>query len=192
MSPVSGEEELARLLGASGDEPIERGATALFEAIAGGKLTASVLTCPAGRVAPDEKKLLRVRDGEAVHIRAGTLLCPGRVRVAQVTTLVVNTRVPHCARASLGLTRSGRLMPVPGSTPVGRALRGLGVRREQYEAVITPGCIDTSGARLAVRSTALLRTSDGTPLAWVIERVYAGFLEAFPPPWPRIQSGARH
>jgi hypothetical protein len=184
---VSAEEDLARLLGAAGDEPIEKGATALFETIADGKLTASVLICPAARVAPDEKKLLRVRDGERMHVRAGVLLCPGGVPVAQVTTLVVNDRIPHCARASLGVTRTGRLMPAPGSTPLGRALRGLGIRREQCEAVITPGCIDTSGARLAVRSTALLRTSDGTPLAWVIERIYARFLEAFPPPWPDLQ-----
>jgi len=183
---VSREEELAGLLGAAGDQPIERGATALFEAIAGAKLIASVLTCPAIRVPPDEKKFLCVRDGEAMHFRAGVLLCPGGVPVAQVTTLVVNARIPHCARASLGVTRTGRLMPVPGSTPLGHALRGLGVRREQREAVITPGCTDTSGANLAVRSAALLRTADGTPLAWVIERVYGCFLDAFPPPWPRV------
>ena len=184
---MSGEEELARLLGAAGDEPIEQGATAVFEAITGGELTASVLTRPAARVAPDEKKLLRVRDGEGMHVRAGVLFCPRGVPVAQVTTLVVNARIPYCARASLGVTRTGRLMPAPGSTPLGRALRGLGIRRDQWEAIITPGCIDSVGDRLAVRSTALLRTADGLPLAWVIERIYARFLEAFPPPWPDLQ-----
>jgi hypothetical protein len=187
---VSGEEELARLLCAAGDEPIESGATALFEAIAGGRLTASVLTRPASRAAAREKKLLRVRDGEAMHVRAGVLLRAGGVPVAQVTTLVVNARIPGCARASLGVTASGTLMPVPGRTPLGRALRGLGVRRDQRDAVVTPGCTDAFGARLAVRSTALLRTADGTPLAWVVERIYAGFLEAFPPPWPRVQPAA--
>ena len=184
---MSAEEELARLLRAAGDQPVEKGATALFEAIAGARLTASVLISPVARIDPKEKKLLQVRDGEAMHVRAGMLLSSRGVPVAQVTTLVVNARVPHPARASLGITKSGRLMLVPGSTPLGRALRGLGVRREQREAVITPGCIDPSGTRLAVRSTALLRTSDGTPLAWVIERIYARFLEAFPPPWPGLQ-----
>jgi hypothetical protein len=174
------------LLRAAADEPIEKGATTLFEAIAGEKLTARVLAYPAGRVAAEERKLLGVRDAEAMHIRAGLLQCPGDIQVAQVTTLVVNARIPHYARASLGVTRTGRLMAAPGTTPLGRALRGFGVRREQREAVITPGCFDTSGARLAVRSTALLRNADGVPLAWVIERVYAGFLEAFPPPWPRL------
>jgi hypothetical protein len=181
---VSAADELASLLGAAGDEPIETGTTALFESIAGGTLTASVSTCPAARIPPANKKLLRVRDRERMHVRAGVLLCPGGIPVAQVTTLVVNDRIPHRARASLGITKSGALMPVPGSTPLGRALRGLGVRREQRDAVITPGCTDASGARLAIRSTALLRTADGMPLAWVIERIYARFLEAFPPPWP--------
>jgi chorismate-pyruvate lyase len=184
---VNGEEELARLLSAAGEEPIESGATALFEAVTGGRLTASVLTRPARRVAARQKRLLRVRDGEAMHVRAGVLLCPGGVPVAQVTTLVVSARIPDRARASLGVTSSGTLMPVPGTTPLGRALRGLGVRREQRDAVITPGCTDAYGARLAVRSTALLRTADGTPLAWVIERIFARFLEAFPPPWPCLQ-----
>jgi len=100
---------------------------------------------------------------------------------------VVNARIPRCARASLGVTRTGTLMPAPGGTPLGRALCGLGVRREQCEVVITPGCTDASGARLAIRSTSLLRTSDGTPPAWVVERIYARFLEAFPPPWPDRQ-----
>jgi len=187
---VNGGEALARLLRAGGDEPIESGATALFEAIAGGRLTASVLTCPAIRVAAREKRLLRVRDGEAMHVRTGVLACPGGVPVAQVTTLVVNDRIPDSARASLGITASGTLMPAPGGTPLGRALRGLGVTRGQHDAVLTPGCTDASGARLAVRSTAMLRTANGMPLAWVIERVFAGFLEAFPPPWPRIQPAA--
>jgi hypothetical protein len=185
---VNGEEELARLLGTVGEQPIESGATALFEAVAGRRLTASVLTRPASRVAAKEKKLLRVRDSEAMHVRAGVLLCPGGVPVAQVTTLVVNARIPEFARASLGVTSAGTLMPVPGTTPLGRALRGLGVRREQRDAVITPGCTDVYGARLAVRSTALLRTVDGIPLAWVIERIFARFLEAFPPPWPCLQT----
>lgn len=184
---MNGEEELVRLLDAAGDQPIESGATTLFESVTGGRLTASVLTRPASRVAAREKRLLRVRDGEAMHVRAGMLLCPGGVPVAQVTTLVVNARIPDHARASLGVTASGTLMPVPGTTPLGRALRGLGIRREQCDAVVTPGCTDASGARLAVRSTALLRRADGAPLAWVIERIFALFLEAFPPPWPCIQ-----
>jgi hypothetical protein len=74
---VNGEEELARLLSTAGEEPIESGATALFETVTSGRLTASVLTRPARRVAARQKRLLRVRDGEAMHVRAGVLLCPG-------------------------------------------------------------------------------------------------------------------
>jgi hypothetical protein len=180
-------EELAGVLEVMGDQPIETGgATAVFEAISGGRLTADVLSSPAPRVSPEEKSLLQVRDGEILHVRSGVLRCPGCIAAAQVSALVVNARVPDRARASLGITRSGQLMPVPGSTPLGRALRGLGVRREQRAVVLTPGCQDAFGARLALRSSALLRSAQGLPLAWVIERVYARFLETFPPPWPDL------
>lgn len=184
-------EELARVLATMADEPVETGgATAVFEAISGGTLTADVLSSPAARVTPEEKSLLQVQDGEILHVRSGVLRCPGCIAVAQVTALVVSARVPDRARASLGITRSGRLLPVPGSTPLGRALRGLGVRREQRAVVLTPGCRDVFGARLALRSSALLRLAQGMPLALVVERVYARFAEAFPPPWPGLPQAA--
>lgn len=184
-------EELASVLAKLGDEPIETGgATAVFEAISGGRVTADVLSIPASRVAPEEKSLLDVQDDEILHVRSGVLRCSGCMAVAQVTGLVVNSRVPDRSRASLGITRSGRLMPVPGSTPLGRALRGLGVRREQRAVVLTPGCRDVFGARLALRSSALLRLAQGMPLALVVERVYARFVEAFPPPWPDLPEAA--
>jgi hypothetical protein len=184
-------EDLASVLEVMGDQPIESGgATAVFEAISGRRLTADVLSSPASRVSPDEKSLLQVHGREILHVRSGVLRCPGCIAVAQVTALVVNARIPDRARASLGVTRSGQLMPVPGSTPLGRALRGLGVRREQRTVVLTPGCRDAFGARLALRSSALLRSAQGMPLAWVIERVYARFLEAFPPPWPDLPRAA--
>jgi hypothetical protein len=184
-------EELAGVLEMFGDQPIETGgATAVFEAISGGRLTADVLSSPVPQVPPEEKSLLQVQDGEILHVRSGVLRCSGCIAVAQVTALVVNARVPEQARASLGITRSGRLMPVPGSTALGRALHGLGVRREQRAVVLTPGCRDAFGARLALRSSALLRSAQGLPLAWVIERVYARFVEAFPPPWPDLPEPA--
>ena len=182
MSPA---EELAALLSAKGDEPIEAGATAMFEAISGGQVSASILNCPASSIPPGTRKLLRARDAERMHVRAGMLLCQGGVPVAQVTTIVVSDRIPHSARTELGITKSGSLTPSSGSTPLGRALRGLGVRRQQCEVLLTPGCTDAWGARLALRSTALLYTADGRPLARVTERIFQCFLEAFPPPWAR-------
>jgi hypothetical protein len=182
---VSGEEELARL--AAGDQPIETGgATAVFEAIARGRLTADVMTYPAGHLGAEHAGLLQVVSPADLHVRAGVLLCAAGVPVSQVTTLVVTSRVPERARASLGITRAGTLAPVPGGTPLGRALRGLGVRREQQSVVLTPECRDAFGSEQALRSCALLRSADGLPLAWVTERVYARFLEAFPPPWPDV------
>jgi hypothetical protein len=184
-------EELASMLAVMGDGPVETGgATAVFEAISGGRLTADVLSSPVARVSQEEKSLLKVQDGEILHVRSGVLRCPGCITVAQVTAVVVNARVPERARASLGITRSGQLMPVPGSTPLGRALRGLGVRREQRAVVLTPGCRDAFGARLALRSSALLLSAQSMPLAWVVERVYARFVETFPPPWPGLPQAA--
>ena len=151
-------------------------------------MSATVLACPAPRITPGNKKLLRARDARA-HARPHWHAALPRGRPGRAGHHPRSKR-PHPPRRTgrLGITRSGALMPVPGSTPLGRALRGLGVRRERHDVeILTPRCTDASGARLAIRSTALLRAADGEPLAWVTERVYARFLEEFPPPWTGLQ-----
>jgi hypothetical protein len=132
------------------------------------------------RVPTDQKKLLRVRSGEAMYVRAGVLLCLAGVPVTHVTTLVVNARLPHDARASLGVTRTGSLMPAPGSTPLGRAARTRSPPRAtgNSDHVRLHRYLRRLAGRTLHRPTPNLGRH---PMAWVIERIYAGFLEAFPP-----------
>ena len=180
---MSAEEELALLMATAGEGPVETaGTAALLEAISGRPLVVDVVSCPAGRVPTAETALLRAEGRQDLHVRAGVLRC-GTVLAAQVTAVVVTGRVPARARVGLGITRSGRLLPVPGSEHLGRALHGLGVRRDQHELALTPASRDVFGERQVLRSSALLLSAGGAALAWTVERIYAGFLEAFPPPW---------
>jgi hypothetical protein len=189
---VNGTEELARLLGSASEAPIESaGATAIFESICGGPLTAEITVQPAGEVTDEEVALLAVPEEERLHLRFGVLRCAEGIPAAEVTALVVTRRVPDPARAAMGITSSGRLMPGHGRMSLGRALRGLGVRREQLCVKFTPGCQDAWGQAQPLYSRARLRNGTGHPLALVTERVYACLLERFPPPWPCQHPGAQ-
>ncbi len=95
--------------------------------------------------------------------------------------ILLPRRVPGCARAMLGIAESGAALPGPSGAPLGRALRGLGVRREPLEARLTPGLHDTTGEEQVIYSAARLWL--GAPIAVVTERVYRSFLAAFPRPW---------
>jgi hypothetical protein len=107
----------------------------------------------------------------------------------------VTSRVPEPARPALGITPNGYGQHTPPNgqvpTPLGRALHGLGITREQLNAAATPGHLDETGSEIAVRSTARLWTPSGWPLALVTERIYAQFLAAYPPPWPLANPMAR-
>jgi hypothetical protein len=176
-------QELAALLAAQDSTPIELGgATALFEAISGGKVTAEVRGGGRRQLTDDERRRLRPGSSDTACSRHGVLRTAGGVPVAEITAVILPRRVPGPARPDLGITASGTPLEGARSIPLGRALRGRGVTREQIEARLTPGAQDASGARLALYSAALLRIA--VPLALVTERVYEEFLEAFPPPWP--------
>jgi hypothetical protein len=185
-------QQLARLLRPAGQAPVEHhGATAIFQAIAGeGPLVAEVSVRPAWEIHDGERALLSAREGRDVHLREGALRCAAGWPVALVTALVVTARVPCRARHALGISPSGQLLPArdPGQaqcrTPLGRALHGLGVRREQLSVTATPGRHDQPGEATALRSVARLWSPDGYPLALVTERVTARFLDTYPPPWP--------
>lgn len=193
LAADAGAAELARLLARTGETPIEcDGAMAVFEAIAGsGPLIASMSVHPRRCVLPRERELLRAGERDEIHQRDGVLRCAAGVPVAEVIALVVTCRVPAPARPALSITPSGRLIPGHSRTPLGNALRGLGVRIEQLGVARTPGRADEAGAGQVLASTALLRTASGLPLALVTERVYARFLAAYPPPWPLAQAAAR-
>jgi hypothetical protein len=191
---VAGVAELALLLLRIPRTPIEDGgATAIFEAIAGigQKVTADISARPVCELTHSERALLSVVFLADVHRREGILQCSAGIPVAHVSVLVVTSRVPAPARPALGITAAGQRCGCPGERcgcpgemPLGHALRGLGVYREQLSVRVTPGLVDEAGNEIALRSTARLRTASGWPLALVTEDVHERFLLAYPPPWP--------
>jgi hypothetical protein len=183
-------DKLAVILAVAGDGPVEtRGTARLFEAIAQQPVFADIAACPAARVPLAETALLQAEGRNDLHVRAGVLRC-GSILAAQVTEIVVTGRIPVPARAALGITKSGRPMLVPGSSPLERALHATGVWREQHDISLTPDAADVTGARQPLLSSSLLLSPGGFPLAWTVERVYAEFLEAFPALWAGLPAVA--
>jgi hypothetical protein len=89
---------------------------------------------------------------------------------------------PILVAASLEITRPpNRISQWP--LTLGDALRGLGISREQLDAVVTRA-YSGDDCEVAVLSTARLWCPSGWPLAIVTEQVYTQFLDSFPPPWP--------
>lgn len=169
--------------------PIEHGATALLQSIAGSSpISADIVVEPASQLTDEEHVLLGAPVLADVHRREGLLRCAPDLPVANVTALVVTHRVPEPAYPALGISPPGYLQHPPHNehtrTPLGRALHGLGVTREQLSATATPYHLNEAGAEIAVLSVARLWTPSGWPLALVTERVHAQFLATYPPPGP--------
>ncbi len=182
---VDGVRELIGFLVGTPDAPIESGdMTALFEAVCGSPVTAEISVRAARDVNDRELAILRAGGADRVHTCDGVLRAAVGIPVAEVTALIVTPRVPGPAREALGITRAGGLLPGPCRQPIGRALRGLGVRREQLGVRLTPGRHDALGQAQSLCSVARLWTGSGCPLALVTEYAYAPFLDQFPPPWP--------
>jgi hypothetical protein len=183
---TSAAQELADLLLRAGEIPIEHGATALFESIAGGiPVNADISQAPVGQLTDEERILLGTPEPADVLHREGLLRCATGRSVASITALVVTSRIPEPARQALGITPAGHTpRRAQARAPLGRALHGLGITREQLAAAATPGHLDEAGSEIAVISFARLWIPSGWPLALVTERVRAQFLAAYLPPWP--------
>jgi hypothetical protein len=166
------------------DAPIERsGATAAFAAISGHPITAVMQSRGARRLTHRERQLLQSSDAITGHERRGTLYA-GSIPAAATTAVLLPQRLPAAVRATLGIGPDGEALPrasdVPGAgdVPLGRALRGLGARREPLRVQCTPGEQDAAGREVVVCSAARLWL--GHPVGIVTERVYREFLDAFP------------
>ena len=96
-----------------------------------------------------------------------------------MTAVLLPCRIPRTALYLLG-TGSGGTAP-GGGVPLGRALAGLGVRREPLEVLATPGQFDAAGREQVAWSAARLWLD--APVALVTESFYREFLDAFPGPW---------
>jgi hypothetical protein len=185
VTPLAAAAELARLLAPGQDTALELGgATAVLEAIAGQQLTADVQSAPGRPLDDREAALLRPGPRDVPCRRHGILRTADGLPASAVTAVFLPRRIPGPARASLGITPAGTAVAGRVNVPLGRALRGFGVRRRQIEAVPGSGPGDAAGGATALDSAGLLEAE--MPLALVTERIYAGFLAAFPPPWPRL------
>jgi hypothetical protein len=171
----------AWLLARHPGRPVEEcGATAIFATICGQAITADICS---RRVRPPtvrEQRLLQALGAPAVHERRGTLQAAPGVPVAEITAVLLPSRLPGSAADMLGITGSGAASAA-AEVPLGLALRGLGVRREPLQARRTPGASDAAGQEQVIYSASRLWL--GGPLAVVTERVYRSFLAAFPGPW---------
>jgi hypothetical protein len=166
------------LLAAPQGTPIERsGATAMFAAISGCAIDAVMQTRGPRSLTQREQQLLQSTGATTGHERRGTLYA-GNVLAAATTAVLVPQRLPAGVRATLGIGPDGEALPGIAGVPLGRALSGLGVRREPLDVVATPGEHDTAGYELILRSAARLWLD--RPIGIVTERVYAEFLHAFP------------
>jgi hypothetical protein len=174
---------LARLLSHRSGAAVENGgATALFEMLAGGPVTADVTLRRARPLTRPERRLLRAFAGTSGHERLGTLRTQAGIAVAEISAVILPGRLPPTARTALGIALSGDPLPAPPGEPLGRALRGLGVTREPLRVRLTPGARDAAGAEQVICSAARLWL--GAPVALVTERVYFSFLDALPAQGP--------
>lgn len=187
MVTTTAAQELARLLLSIGEAPIDDGgATALFEAITGGRLTADITVRPAHDLNDEERALLGTLLPADAHRREGLLHSSTGNPIARVTALLVTSRVPEPARSALGVAPCGHLLvssqEAKTRTSLGHALRGLGVSREQLGAAVLSGHPDDADSEIAVLSSARLWLPSGWPLALVTEQIHTQFLEAYPVP----------
>jgi hypothetical protein len=160
--------------------PVEDyGATALLSAISGTQVTAAMHSCGPKQLTRQEQQLLEAPGATTGHERRGTLNASG-VPAAAVTAVLLPQRIPVTALRALGADADGAKRG-DAAIPLGRALAGLGVRREPLEALATPGQRDASGREQVIWSAARLWL--GRPVAVVTECFYQGFLDAYPGPW---------
>jgi hypothetical protein len=93
---------------------------------------------------------------------------------AEVTSTVLPWRLPAATRRELGIPGPGEPVPPCSDVPLGKALAGLGVRREPLGArLVRSGAGGTgASANIAVESTARMWLGD-LPVALASERVTA-------------------
>lgn len=181
MNPADALMLMTWLLAAPRTGPVEdSGATAALSAISGTAITAVMRSRGTRDLTTAEQYLLQALGATVGHERRGTLYA-GDVPAAQTTAILLPHRVPASARDLLGIAEHGAALDVACDVPLGRALGGLGVRREPLDVELTAGERDEDGNEQVIRSTARLWL--GGPVALVTERIYTAFLGAFPGPW---------
>jgi hypothetical protein len=110
-------------------------ATLLLEELAGEQVRIELTGRTDRLLTAAECHELHVAPNTFGHHRTGRLRTAGSGLVAaEVSSIVVPWRVPACARTALGIPGPGERTPPPSDVPLGKALAGLGVRREPLGA----------------------------------------------------------
>ncbi len=149
-------------------------ATILFEELAGEQIRIELTGCADRPLTPAECRDLRIGSGARGYERRGTLrtVSSGLV-AAEVSSIVVPGRLPASARTALGIPGPDEPAPPPTDVPLGKALVGLGVRREPLGArLVHDDSTRGPGGRVSVASSARMWLAD-VPVALASERVTA-------------------
>ena len=160
----------------------DAGATRVLSAVCGTPVTAQIKSRRARPLTASEAGMLAARAGAACHERRGLLVAGPQEVAAQVTAVLIPSRLPAEALARLGIGERGEPAAPAGEVPLGRAVAGLGIYREPLMVSLTPGRRDMRGREQVLCSIARL-WYDG-PAGLVIERIYRALLDAHPGPWP--------
>jgi hypothetical protein len=146
-------------------------ATILFEELAGEQVCIELTGCVGRPLTPAECRDLRVGPDARGYERTGALLTVGSgLVVAEVSSVVVPSRLPASARAALGIPGADDRVPPPSDVPLGKALARFGVRREPLGARLERDAARIPVGRVSVRSSARMWLAD-VPVALASERV---------------------
>lgn len=150
-------------------------ATALFEKLAGEQITIELTGSADRPLTTTECLELRTSPGAQGHQRTGVLrtVHSGLV-AAEVSSLVVPSRLPADARRALGIAGPDNPVLPPSGVPLGKVLAGFGVHREPLGARMVRDSSRISGSRVSVESSARMWLG-GLPVALASEQVTAEF-----------------
>jgi hypothetical protein len=150
-------------------------ATILFEELVGEQISIDLVDAVDRRLTAAECLRLQTDQGAFGHHRTGRLRTVGSGLVAaEVQSIVIAGRLPASARRALGIRGTDEPAPPPSSVPLGKALAGLGVRREPLGARLVRDGTGAPGGRVSVESSARMWLGD-VPVALASERVTAEF-----------------
>jgi hypothetical protein len=151
-------------------------ATILFEELAGEQVRIELTSCADRPLTAAECLELHMGPGAYGHRRTGTLrTVSSGLAVAEVSSVVVPSRLPASARRALGIPGTDE-PATPSGVPLGKALAGLGVHREPLGARLVRDSAGVTGSRVSVESSARMWLA-GVPVALASERVTAEFCQ---------------
>jgi hypothetical protein len=152
-------------------------ATILFEELAGEQIRIELTGCADRPLTVAERRELHIGPDAYGHQRTGRLrTVDSGLVAAEVSSVVVPCRLPASARRALGIPGTDEPAPPPSDIPLGKALAGLGARREPLGARLVRDGTGLSRSRVSVESSARMWLAD-VPVALASERVTAEFCQ---------------